>query len=315
MLTDTKYMQVWLDNCGLRADTIKGYSVGLRRFETFLIELGVDFANLDFDKFYEDPSTHRTYPMGREVLHDFVSWLRNQYDSEPTVSQYWLGVRHWFVTLYNFGAIETNPVTGVDVQFGDRKRRTDVLTDQEFRRLVQVAYLHDTTSLIYVCILLLLHVGLRNKELRMLRVQDVDLKIRTIHLLCGTKLDKPRDVPMTEKLRAALSKYLEHRESKSTEILFHKDGRMLRASELLGLVHHFQEESGIDRSVFPHLFRHTGLTRMYRTGTSPRDIQDIAGHGDIMTTEGYIHINAEEQRPYLEASPMNKVLMDVLGMM
>ena len=54
------------------------------------------------------------------------------------------------------------------------------------------------------------------------------------------------------------------------------------------------------RSVSPHWFRHTGVTRALESGTDPRYAQAQAGHASLATTMIYDHKDMRRQREQLE---------------
>ena len=54
-----------------------------------------------------------------------------------------------------------------------------------------------------------------------------------------------------------------------------------------------QEAAGLDRSG-PHRLRHTGLTILAAKGTNPYKLQKHARHSKLETTQGYVHLAAEQ---------------------
>lgn len=48
--------------------------------------------------------------------------------------------------------------------------------------------------------------------------------------------------------------------------------------------------AGIQRRAGPHTFRHSFATRLIETGYDIKLVQSLLGHGDIRTTEIYLHV-------------------------
>ena len=53
------------------------------------------------------------------------------------------------------------------------------------------------------------------------------------------------------------------------------------------------DRAGFDKSVFPHLFRHSMATLGLKNGASIVTIQKLLGHCSVVTTEKYAEANME----------------------
>ena len=52
----------------------------------------------------------------------------------------------------------------------------------------------------------------------------------------------------------------------------------------------------MNKSIHPHVFRHTRAMHLLEAGLTLVDIKDILGHASIKTTEIYLKINIEPKR-------------------
>ncbi|NQT03259.1 MAG: tyrosine-type recombinase/integrase [Planctomycetes bacterium] len=60
-------------------------------------------------------------------------------------------------------------------------------------------------------------------------------------------------------------------------------------SQVRAVLKRYAKRAGIEKKVFPHLLRHSFITRMHaKTGNIPV-IQKLAGHSSSATTARYIH--------------------------
>jgi integrase len=132
--------------------------------------------------------------------------------------------------------------------------------------------------------------------------KDVDLVNRQLTvsrsdwngLVTTPKGGRPRYVPMTRRLAAALS---EHRRLQSTRVLCQDDGkpftrqivqtRARRAAKRAGVLHGSPKSSG----GCVHILRHTFCSHLAMRGAPARAIQELAGHKDLAMTQRYMHLS------------------------
>ena len=144
-------------------------------------------------------------------------------------------------------------------------------------------------ELLYAC-------GLRVTELIEARLENLDLENRFIRVT--GKGDKTRLIPVGLKAVEALGRYLAserpalvHRHSKS-HIFLSVRGHMLTRARIRTLLEEIATAAGLERSVYPHLMRHSFATHLLGNGADLRVIQELLGHADIATTEIYTHVDS-----------------------
>ena len=54
------------------------------------------------------------------------------------------------------------------------------------------------------------------------------------------------------------------------------------------------KDSGIQKNVYPHIFRHSVATVLLSNGADIRIVQEILGHSNISTTEIYTHVEKSD---------------------
>ena len=143
--------------------------------------------------------------------------------------------------------------------------------------------------------------GLRVSELVSLRLGDLFFGEGYIRVV--GKGDKQRLVPVSDTARDRIYAYLDCRKGarKSEEILFLSNrGRRLTRVMVFKIIRQAVLRAGIDKQVSPHTFRHSFATHLLEGGASIRQVQEMLGHENIVTTEIYTHLNNDHLRETVE---------------
>ena len=98
--------------------------------------------------------------------------------------------------------------------------------------------------------------------------------------------------------------YLDERRDKDTknqDILFLSNRRKaLTRVMVFYVIRDAVKRAGIDKTVSPHIFRHSFATHLLAGGASIRQVQELLGHESIETTEIYTHIDTSRLRETIE---------------
>lgn len=168
-------------------------------------------------------------------------------------------------------------------------QRIEFYEVDEYRRLLDGA--KKVGRHVYLACLLAGSAGLRRGEVIGLRWTDLDLVRGIIHVEQATYLsvhvDTPksghgRKVPMTDELRSAL---LAARAPGVERVVLGATDKRLRT-----WFHAAQRRAGLPVRRGLHLLRHTFCSHLAMAGVSAIAIKDLAGHVDLKTTQGYMHL-------------------------
>ena len=138
------------------------------------------------------------------------------------------------------------------------KRLPVLLTDVELQAFCEAVW--TARQLTHVVLLkLLLFTGLRNAELVSLRLVDVDLQ--------------------TCQLRIVQDKGHKDRQQQRATYLFESNRhRPYSTRRLHQIVTHYARVAGIEKRVYPHLFRHQLMTYLTKRGIISPKLQLLSGH-------------------------------------
>ena len=144
--------------------------------------------------------------------------------------------------------------------------------------------------------------GLRMNELRMLKIADVDLQRKQIHIRQG-KGKKDRYVILSEFIALRFQKYLD--EVKPQVYLFEglTPGDVMGERSIQYVINEALKKSGIQKAVSMHTLRHSFATHLLEDGVDIYSIQRLLGHSDIRTTIVYLHVN--QVIPKVAHSPLD----------
>lgn len=136
--------------------------------------------------------------------------------------------------------------------------------------------------------------GCRLSEMVNLKISDIDFASKEVHLF--GKGSKHRTSYLNAKAEYMLKKYFELERPKesisdSVFVIFRKPYNGMQKGSIYARVKAIQKRSGIERSLFPHLLRHTMATHALNRGMNVAEVKEILGHEKLDTTMIYAKIS------------------------
>ena len=208
-------------------------------------------------------------------------------------------------SFYNYllleGKLESSPAELIEAPKASRPL-PDTLSVEEIDLIIgsiddsTVKGLRDRAILevLYSC-------GLRVSELCDLRMGDLFFGEGYIRVI--GKGDKQRLVPVSGIARDRIQLYMDVRskERRKEEILFlNNRGKKLTRVMIFTIIKQATLRAGIDKKISPHTFRHSFATHLLAGGANIRQVQELLGHENILTTEIYTHLDDSHLRQTME---------------
>ena len=204
---------------------------------------------------------------------------------------------HEFAVVENFS--KANPAELIELP-KKAKKLPDVLDADE---VLQILSSPDKTTLAGIrdaAILESLYAtGMRVSELTGLQQDNLFFEIGFIRVI--GKGNKERLVPIGEIAQEALEHYMEYvrpefinqqnPQKAENKIFLNQRGGPLTRMSVWNIVKKYTMQAGIDKHVYPHIFRHSFATHLLEGGADLRAVQEMLGHASILTTEIYTHID------------------------
>ena len=136
--------------------------------------------------------------------------------------------------------------------------------------------------------------GCRLSEMVNLNISVIDFASKEVHLF--GKGSKHRTSYLNAKAEYMLKKYFELERPKesisdSVFVIFRKPYNGMHKGAIYARVKAIQKRSGIERSLFPHLLRHTMATDALNRGMNVAEVKEILGHEKLDTTMIYAKIS------------------------
>jgi integrase/recombinase XerD len=157
------------------------------------------------------------------------------------------------------------------------KKLPEPLNDQELVAFYEAVWqARNPTHM--ALIKLLIFTGLRNAELAQVRLQDVDLDHCQIHVVQG-KGSKDQGVLFPASFRGELAQYLRGLQNRGAMYLFESNRlKPYSTRRIRQIIHEYAISAGIEKRVYPHLFRHQIITFLTRKGIISPKLQLLSGH-------------------------------------
>ncbi|MFI3331968.1 MAG: site-specific tyrosine recombinase/integron integrase, partial [Rikenellaceae bacterium] len=227
-----------------------------------------------------------------QTIEQYMAWLYDRGCKKSTQARVLSTLRSFFGYLQLLDQIETSPVEFVESPRLSRKL-PDVLSLEEIDRIISAIDPSTTKGLRDRAIIELLYsCGLRVSEATELRMSDLFFGEGYIRVI--GKGDKQRLIPISPLARERIHLYLEQREDRggNQEALFlNNRGKPLTRVMIFTLLKQAAALAGVQKKVSPHTLRHSFATHLLEGGASIRQVQEMLGHENIVTTEIYTHLN------------------------
>jgi integrase/recombinase XerD len=173
------------------------------------------------------------------------------------------------------------------------KKLPELLTDEELKSFYEAVWKSsDRTHMIMLK--LLIFTGIRNAELANIMIKDVDLSGLKIQIKQG-KGNKDRYVPIPPAFRGELKQFILMQEEKGTKYLF-ETNRLTKFTTrwIREIVRRYALKAGIQKRIYPHLFRHQLLTYLTKNKIVDAKIQLISGHSDRQSLSIYQDLSLKD---------------------
>lgn len=286
----------YIDECRyikqLREATIKSY-------EEVFANLKKNLPELDT---IEDLNLH--------LVMKFFSLLGKREARTSTIRSYYDRLMVFFRWLENNGTIEKGSLAS-RITKPPRPKYEDskaLCTDDisSIQSAIVLRSSHDSFQLNrdLLILSLLLYTGMRKGELLGLRIQDIDMKERTLYINSQTsKSKKSRSIPINSTLYMYLKRYLNELRSKAvTRSSLLRSCKTLAPFTQHGLKHwvaRYNERSGVRFHL--HQFRHTFACTLAKANVDIVSIKSLLGHSSVVMTERYLRsIGTEGMKSVIE---------------
>jgi integrase/recombinase XerC len=271
---------------GSSVHTLRNYAADLEQFAAYFDRTPIEISDLDLDLLRE--------------------WLADLYDQElavPTIRRKMSAVRALFKFLRQEGLIQTNAAARLRIPKAPQKL-PDVMTAEKTNNLLDAVAEQPEKERDIAILELLYGCGIRVSEL--VGTDLGDLSLHDGWLRVRGKGNKERQVPVTERARAAVTRYLEirHTRPEQTALFLNSRSNRLGDRQVRRLVKLYALLITGDSTVHPHSFRHAYATHLLSDGADLRAIQELLGHARLSTTQKYTQVSLKDlQTVYDRAHP------------
>jgi integrase/recombinase XerD len=229
---------------------------------------------------------------------DVMAYLEARRDARLASSSLFaaaIAIRQFHRFLAEQGHTKADPTTGMKLpKF--KQRLPEPLSVQEMARLLDAPIGSKFNHVRNKAMLELMYAtGMRVSELLGLTLDNVNLEECYVRL-CG-KGGKERIVPVSQKAKAAILRYLEALNQRlpiaQATLFVNSHGQALNRGTFWWELRRMAMRAGLHGRITPHQIRHTTATVMLEGGASLRVVQEMLGHVSVQTTQRYTHVTAE----------------------
>ncbi|MFT6828235.1 MAG: integrase/recombinase XerD [Cyclobacteriaceae bacterium] len=232
-----------------------------------------------FEKFINHFPDIEIPSLDENQIREYLSFLHKKKLSNAYINQSVNAIKFYYEIVYNM----PNRFYELERPIKEHKL-PKVLSKEEV-----LAIINHTNNIKHRCIVALLYsAGLRRGELINLKITDIDSK-RMVITVNGAKGNKDRLTLLSTTVLKDLRVYF--KEWKPQKYLFEgPEGALYSPTSIAKIISQSAKKAKIQKSVTPHMLRHSFATHLLENGTDLRSIQSLLGHNSLKTTEIYTHV-------------------------
>ncbi len=266
----------------------------------------------DLDHFSQFAATIST-ETAEDVTSNLVRrWVRDMGDrgfAATSVNRRLSALRGFFGFLEREGRVTGNPAMPIR-SLKMPKRLPETMFESEIEQLLAIEGDDFATLRTRALLETLYSTGARISEVCSANVDDLALKRRS--LLVHGKGRKDRFVFLGNGAFGVLCDYLPLRQAfvarhglgDQKALFLNLRGGRLSTRGAAGIISQRLRESGVEKYLSPHGFRHSFATHLLNHGADIRIVQEMLGHSNLSTTQIYTHVGMERLRTvYRDAHP------------
>jgi site-specific recombinase XerD len=245
---------------------LRNYSNKTVKAYLFCTKEYLKYKKADFDQLDE------------ENIKDYL--LQMQYDSKSpqTINLHLNAIKYFYRDV-----LKNN--SEINIKFAKRSQKLPVvLSREEIKKIIG-----PISNLKHRMIISLSYgAGLRISETQNLKVRDIDIAEKTIHIK-NAKGRKDRITVLPDKIADDLQKVICYKNY--NDLLFESErGGKLSTRTLEKIFQNALNKSGCNKPATFHSLRHSFATHLLENGVDVRYVQELLGHANIRTTQIYTHV-------------------------
>ena len=264
---------------GLSRNTITSYRRDLIKFTGYLDSRGIG----------------KIQKITKHDISKYLYYLKDKELSAGTISRNLVAIKMLFRFLIAEKVVTEDPASMMESPKLSRGL-PDTLDTSEIIRMLEAPERkgllapRDTAALE-----LMYATGMRVSEMVELVMDGLNLDIGFIK--CVGKGNKERIIPVGDKAKIALEKYIRKTRPKLIKvpgvkhIFLSRLGKKISRQSFWKMIKKYSKIAGIKKNISPHTLRHSFATHLLEKGADLRSVQEMLGHADISTTQLYTHIN------------------------
>ena len=277
-----EYLSILKLEKNLSDNTVASYGNDINSFLQFVESRKID-----------DPSIIK-----QNHIADFFKSLKELGLSGRSAARYYSSIKGFFNYLFLSKYITENPIGKISSP-KLAKNLPPVLSVREIDLILSKPDTDNKLGLRDKAVLELLYAcGTRVSELINIKISDLFFDDEVIRVF--GKGSKERIIPIGSSAIMWTNKYLKEsrvllmKKTKSENYLFlNNRGTKLSRMGVWKIVDRYVKETGLEKEIHPHTFRHSFATHLLEGGADLRAVQEMLGHADISTTQIYTHIDRD----------------------